>query len=307
MVTTLLLKQLVIFFIYMGAGFLLVKIGIMKAEDSRIFSLLSIYVLLPCAILKSYQADYTPEIRDGFMLAMGAALASQLILMVVTYAISRFYKLDPTEKASIMYPNSANLILPLVAGVLGDHYMIYASAYSCVQGLFIWTHCTSMMKGTKDLNWKKVFLNLNLITVVVGIILFFAQVHFPGLILDTLGGFSAALGPISMIVIGMLLYNVDWKNLFSNKRVYFVVALKMVILPLIAAIIFKYSGIHNLVKDGDMILLVTLFAIMAPSATLITQLAQLNNRDEKYAAAINALTTVLCIFTMPMITMWYMG
>lgn len=307
MVTTLLLKQLVIFFIYMGAGFLLVKIGIMKAEDSRIFSLLSIYVLLPCAILKSYQADYTPEIRDGFMLAMGAALASQLILMVVTYAISRFYKLDPTEKASIMYPNSANLILPLVAGVLGDHYMIYASAYSCVQGLFIWTHCTSMMKGTKDLNWKKVFLNLNLITVVVGIILFFAQVHFPGLILDTLGGFSAALGPISMIVIGMLLYNVDWKNLFSNKRVYFVVALKMMILPLIAAIIFKYSGIHNLVKDGDMILLVTLFAIMAPSATLITQLAQLNNRDEKYAAAINALTTVLCIFTMPMITMWYMG
>ncbi|MDO4383567.1 MAG: AEC family transporter [Eubacteriales bacterium] len=307
MVTTLLLKQLVIFFIYMGAGFILVKLGIMKAEDSRIFSLLSIYVLLPCAILKSYQADYTPELRDGFMLAMGAALASQLILMAVTYAISRFYKLDATEKASIMYPNSANLILPLVAGVLGDHYMIYASAYSCVQGLFIWTHCTSMMKGTKDLNWKKVFLNLNLIAVVVGIILFFAQVHFPGLILDTLGGFSAALGPISMIVIGMLLYNVDWKNLFSNKRVYFVVALKMVILPLIAAIIFKYSGIHTLVKDGDMILLVTLFAIMAPSATLITQLAQLNNRDEKYAAAINALTTVLCIFTMPMITMWYMG
>lgn len=291
----------------MGAGFLLVKIGIMKSEDSRIFSLLSIYVLLPCAILKSYQADYSPELRDGFMLAMGAALASQLILMAVTYGISKVYKLDPTEKASIMYPNSANLILPLVAGVLGDHYMIYASAYSCVQGLFIWTHCTSMMKGTTDLNWKKVFLNLNLITVVVGIILFFAQVHFPGMILDTLGGFSAALGPISMIVIGMLLYNVDWKNLFVNKRVYFVVALKMIILPLIAAVIFKYSGIHNLVKDGDMILLVTLFAIMAPSATLITQLAQLNNRDEKYAAAINALTTVICIFTMPLLTMWYMA
>lgn len=291
----------------MGAGFLLVKIGIMKAEDSRVFSLLSIYVLLPCAILKSYQADYSPELRDGFMLAMGAALASQLILMAVTYGISKVYKLDPTEKASIMYPNSANLILPLVAGVLGDHYMIYASAYSCVQGLFIWTHCTSMMKGTTDLNWKKVFLNLNLITVVVGVILFFAQVHFPGMILDTLGGFSAALGPISMIVIGMLLYNVDWKNLFANKRVYFVVALKMIILPLIAAVIFKYSGIHNLVKDGDMILLVTLFAIMAPSATLITQLAQLNNRDEKYAAAINALTTVICIFTMPILTMWYMA
>ena len=55
-----------------------------------------------------------------------------------------------------------------------------------------------------------------------------------------------------------------------------------------------------------MILLVTLFAIMAPSATLITQLAQINDRDEQYAAAINAMTTVVCIVSMPLLTMWYM-
>ena len=82
MVTTLLLKQLTIFFIYMAAGFMMVKLGILKGEDSKVLSLLCIYVLLPCAILKSYQAEYTPELRDGFMLAMGAAVAAQLILMV---------------------------------------------------------------------------------------------------------------------------------------------------------------------------------------------------------------------------------
>lgn len=306
MVTTLLLKQLTIFFIYMAAGFMMVKLGILKGEDSKVLSLLCIYVLLPCAILKSYQAEYTPELRDGFMLAMGAAVTAQLVLMAVTYGISGICHLDATEKASIMYPNSANLILPLVAGVLGDHYMIYASAYSCVQGIFIWTHCTSMMKGSRDMNWKKVFLNINLITVVVGIIMFFGQIHLPQMALDTLGGFSAALGPISMIVIGMLLYNVDWKNIFQNVRVHLVVALKMVILPLGAAVIFKCTPIRTLAEDGEMILLVTLFAIMAPSATLITQLAQINDRDERYAAAINAMTTVVCIVSMPLLTMWYM-
>ena len=56
MVTTLLLKQLTIFFIYMAAGFMMVKLGILKGEDSKVLSLLCIYVLLPCAILKSYQA-----------------------------------------------------------------------------------------------------------------------------------------------------------------------------------------------------------------------------------------------------------
>ena len=163
-----------------------------------------------------------------------------------------------------------------------------------------------MMKGSRDMNWKKVFLNINLITVVVGIIMFFGQIHLPQMALDTLGGFSAALGPISMIVIGMLLYNVDWKNIFQNVRVHLVVALKMVILPLGAAVIFKCTPIRTLTEDGEMILLVTLFAIMAPSATLITQLAQINDRDERYAAAINAMTTVVCIVSMPLLTMWYM-
>ena len=116
MVTTLLLKQLTIFFIYMASGFMMVKLGILKGEDSKVLSLLCIYVLLPCAILKSYQAEYTPELRDGFMLAMGAAVTAQLVLMAVTYGISGICHLDATEKASIMYPNSANLILPLVAG-----------------------------------------------------------------------------------------------------------------------------------------------------------------------------------------------
>lgn len=306
MVATLLLRQLTIFFLYMGVGFLLVKIGILKSSDSKILSLLCINVLLPCAILKSYQVDYTKEIQSGFMLALVVAVLSHLILLAIAYGISGVHKLDPTEKASIIYPNSANLILPLMTGVMGEHYVIYASAYTCIQGLFLWTHGNSMMKGARDLEWKKVFLNLNLITVVIGMITFFSGVHLPELVVDTMGGFGSALGPISMVVIGMLLSDVDWKGLFSNKRVYFIVFLKMILVPLAAAAIFKYSPLPTLVADGKNILLVTLFAIMAPTATLIPQLAQIYGRDEKYAAAINVLTTVICIVTMPLLTMWYM-
>ncbi len=307
MVAALLLRQLVIFFFYMDAGFLLVWLGILRAEDSRVLSLLCVNLLLPCAILKSFQADYTAEIQSGFLLAMTAALVSQLLLLGIAYGISAVKKLDAVELGSIIYPNSANLILPLVTGVLSEHYVIYASAYSCIQGIFLWTHGNSMMKGDRDLNWKKVFLNLNLITVVLGTIMFFCHIQLPDIIVDTLDGVSSALGPVSMIIIGMLLYNVNWKNLFSNKRVYAIVLLKMIFIPLAAAAIFKYSPVQNLVADGKMILLITLFAIMAPTATVITQMAQLSNRDDQYAAAINALTTLLCIVTMPLITMWYMS
>ena len=289
----------------MAAGFMLVKLGILKGEDSKVLSLLCIYVLLPCAILKSYQADYTPELRDGFMLAMGAAIAAQLILMAVTYGISGVCHLDATEKASIMYPNSANLILPLVAGVLGDHYMIYASAYSCVQGIFIWTHCTSMMKGSRDLNWKKVFLNINLITVAVGIIMFFGQIHLPQMALDTLGGFSAALGPISMIVIGMLFAGMNMKDIFANKRVYFISALRMIVIPLIALLLIKISHLTTLSSDAPKIMLIVFLAVITPSASTVTQMCQVYGNDAHYASAINVVTTLCAIVTMPLMVLLF--
>ena len=98
----------------MDAGFLLVWLGILRAEDSRVLSLLCVNLLLPCAILKSFQADYTAEIQSGFLLAMAAALVSQLLLLGIAYGISAVKKLDAVELGSIIYPNSANLILPLV-------------------------------------------------------------------------------------------------------------------------------------------------------------------------------------------------
>jgi predicted permease len=303
----LLLKQLAVFFLYMAAGVVLVKTKILKENDSRVLSLLCVYLFLPCAVIKAFQVDYTSETSRGFMLAMIAAIALNAVLFAVTYGLSRPLRLDPVEKASLLYPNSSNLVMPLVMGILGDKYTLYASAYMAVQGLFLWTHCTSMMKGAKDLNWKKVFLNLNFIAIIVGMVMFFAQIKLPSLVNDTLGGISAALGPISMIMIGMVISKVDWKSIFRNRRVYLIVILKMIAVPLAALLIFKYSSLKNMAQDGSTILLISLFAVMAPSAVVITQMAQIYGRDEKYAASINVLTTLICIITMPLLTKLYLA
>ena len=44
---------------------------------------------------------------------------------------------------------------------------------------------------------------------------------------------------------------------------------------------------------------------MTPSATTVTQMAQLYDQDVSYATAINTITTLVCIATMPLMTMLY--
>ena len=68
---------------------------------------------------------------------------------------------------------------------------------------------------------------------------------------------------------------------------------------------FAHSGIAALVPEGRQILLVSFLATTTPTATTITQLAQVCGNDAEYASAINVVTTGLCVLTIPIMVMLY--
>lgn len=290
-----------------GLGMLLVLFGLVKSEDSRVLSLITIYLITPCVILKAFQIDYTPKVRDGFLLAIIAAVAIHIILFIAVWLLSFIFHFDAVEKASIIYSNSGNLIIPLVVSVLGNEWVIYASAFLCVQLFFIFTHCQSMMKGQTMLNFKRLLTNINLIAIIIGLGLFIGRVRIPKIPYDTISNIAACIGPVSMIMLGMVIASVTWKQVMIYKRLYMVTLMKMVVIPLIVLEFLKYSSMSAMVKEGRMILLISLLAVITPSATMVTQFAQIYQRDEKYAGSISAVTTIVCIITMPLMIWLYMN
>ncbi|MBQ9581532.1 MAG: hypothetical protein IJR21_04100, partial [Synergistaceae bacterium] len=79
-ITFLLLEQIIIFCIMMLCGFALVKFKILNSSDSRILSIISVYIIIPCVIINAFQINYSDEIRDGFLLAVIAAILIHIIL-----------------------------------------------------------------------------------------------------------------------------------------------------------------------------------------------------------------------------------
>jgi len=307
MIATLLLFQIAALFLMMALGFLLVKAHLLKAEDSRVLSVIVIYLVIPCVILKSFQIEFTEEIRNGFLLAVGVAVAVNFVLMALTRLYAKWLGLNPVERASIMYGNTGNLIVPLVMSVLGDEWVIYASAFMFVQLVFLWTHANCLIGGGRGISWKKLFTNVNLIAVAVGLLLLVAGIRLPPLLLETFGQLSGTVGPLSMMMIGMLLADVNWKRVLTGKRLYFVTALKMAVTPLLILALFKCSGLAGWVPEGKTILYISFMAVITPSAAMVTQLAQLHRTDPAYAGAINVMTTLVCIATMPLMTWLYMA
>ena len=183
-ISILLMEQIVELFIMILMGFIIVKAGIVKDEESKVLSKIVLYLIIPCVIIKAFQVDYTSKTVNGLLLALAA---------------------------SVYYSNSGNLIVPIVTFILGQEWVLYGCVFMSVQLIFLWTHCKKIISRESSYDWKKIVLNINMISIVVGVILFFTRIRLPLIINDTIGSVGNMIGPASMIVTGILFAGMDLK------------------------------------------------------------------------------------------------
>ena len=304
-VAILLLNQIVQLFLMILMGVLLVKSGVLRAGQSKSLSVVVLYIVMPCVIIHAFQVDYTKEIRNGLLLALLAAVIIHLIMLLVTEVLSRLCHMDALEKVSVIYSNSGNLIIPIVTGVLGEEWVIYSSAFMCVQLILMWTHGKSVLCGEKGIDLKKILTNVNMIAILLGIVLFLLRIKLPSILEGTIASVSSMVGPISMIITGMLIGGMSLKKIVGYHRVWLMTFFRMILIPAIILIVLKVSGLSGLHPDGDTILLISFLASITPAASTMTQMAQIYGKDADYASVINVVTTVVCIITMPLMVLIY--
>ena len=266
----------------MALGIVLVRCGIVRSQDSKVLSMISLYLVMPCVIISSFQVEYQPEILNGLLLALAASALLHLVLIVVVGFLGKVLKLDGVEE-----------------------WVIYTSAFLSVQLFLLWSHAKMKLCGEKGIDLKKILTNINMIAIFAGVLLFLLRIQLPAPVQDAVDSISSMVGPMGMLILGMLIAEMDLKKLLSYHRLWWITLLRLVGIPLIGIVLLKYSSLAALVPEGRTILLVTLLAICTPSASTLTQMAQVYGKDADYASAINVVTTLLCIVTMPLMVALY--
>ena len=148
---------------------------------------------------------------------------------------------------------------------------------------------------------RKLFLNLNIISIFVGILLLHghpASCAGQYFILSK-HGWSCQYDCYGYA----FLLKMDFRQIFANKRIYFVTFLRLIAVPLMALILLKVSHLADLSADGPTLILIVFLAVITPSASTVTQMCQVYGNDSRYASAINVVTTLASIVTMPLLVM----
>lgn len=304
-ISLLLMEEIIKLFVIMFMGYAVVKAGLMKSSESKSVSVILVYLVIPCVIIKAFQVDYTPDVQKGLFLAIAAAVAIHILFLLITIPLKKIFQMDVIEQATSIYSNAGILVIPLVQELLGQDYVIYSSAYIAVQLILLWTQGKNMLCEEEKLEWKKIFLNVNIISIIAGIVLFLFRIKLPAGIQDVLGMMNNMIGPLGMLLAGMAIAEVPLKSIFTKKRNYLSVAFRLLLYPVLGLFLMKAIQIVVNLENSSQILLTVYLACVTPACASVTSMAQLYDKDAAYASSLYVLTTLLSIVTMPVMVYLY--
>lgn len=305
MLSLLLFQRIAELFLIIFVGWLVVKVGVLKTEDSRCLSMILLYVITPSVFFNAFQIERTPEVVSMMGFSAILAVTFNAVMLLLARLAAVVFHMDVVEEASSGYPNSGNMAIPLVNAIFGPEWVVFVTLYNMIQNLFVWTHCRMFMSGERKISLKKILWNINIMAILLGAALFFLDIRLPQLLSDTLTSVSSLLGPTAMLIVGMLMADLKLEDLKGYRRIWKPILFRLVVLPLVLVFLTRLLHVSSMNPQGETLVLVALIPAFAPAANVVAQFSQIYDLDAKYAGLINTVTMLLCIVTMPLLIAFY--
>ncbi len=283
-------------FTMVAAGVILKKKGIIGAQGQENITDLVLYLILPCNIIKSFMVEFSTDILVTFA---GVLIISVLIQLVCTMLGHLLYnKVETPKKKCLQYgticSNAGFLGNPVAEGVFGTMGLTLASIYLIPQRIVMWSAGISVFTESPDKKTlvKKVITHPCIIACILGIMLMISQIRLPVYLESSLLTLSSCNTALSMMIIGMILADINIRQMF-DKRVFFFTVIRLIALP-----VFVYIPCYLLHIDSLITGVCVLLAAMPAGATT-SILASKYNGDAAFATNLVIFSTLVSLITTP--------
>ena len=151
-------------------------------------------------------------------------------------------------------------------------------------------------KAAKEgFHWKNL-LNMGVISCVIAVVLYLSELPVPDFFKTVVSGLGGVTGPLSMMVIGISLSFMDLKDLFLDVKLLVYAAVKLLLIPVVGTLIIGH------IIDNELLVAVCMVMLATPVASMVAMLSQQYDHNVELASKGVALTTVLSVVTIPLVS-----
>lgn len=299
-------KQMLILFLMMAAGYMAYKRRFVSPEGAKSLSSIIINIFNPCLIISGVlnkEITYSGRMVTENLILVAVFFA---LLIVLSKIFTRFMKLEPQEvncyRLMMIFPNLGFMGIPLVRSIYGEESVIFVAFYIVGYNLLVYSYGILLAMGTgtekKGLPLKKLC-NIGMGACIVAIFIFAFHIKVPemaGIFIDSMG--NAAV-PLSMMTVGIMVAQSELKTLVTDKKQLVFSLISLLVIPLLCIPLLRLLPI-NPVSYGIFILLV---AMPVGSVVMMVE-KEYGTTDGRISARSIALTSVISVVTIPIVTMF---
>ena len=323
-----------IFFIMMIPGIILKKCNMVPDGFGKGLSNLVLYIAQPALILIAYIREFDKDILVNSVYVLLFSIVSHTLFAVCSMAV---FKKAPDGQSRMLkfatiFSNAAFLGIPLINAVLEDTYpgaTLYASIYNITFNLFLWSLGVMICTSGRDENQNgecdyteasrklaeefgaktglggsilKALTHPVTIAAAIGLVFFISPLnaYVPEIAIKSLTMLKELVAPLSMIIIGIRLADMDFRGIYKDKYMYLFLSLRHILLPVAMILIMKLLELVG-IAISPVVSTVIVIMSSAPAASSATMFAEKYNCDSAYVSRLVAISTILSIATIPLV------
>ncbi|MBC8061772.1 MAG: AEC family transporter [Clostridiaceae bacterium] len=291
-------NQVLILFIVIFIGIIARKKNYLSKEVNKGLSEILVNITLPLLVISSFTFKYS----EDMLINIGKVfIFSMLINLILVFLSKIIFSKFPQNERNILkfvtvFSNCGFMGFPVLQSLYGKTAVFYGSIFNITFNLFMFTYGIMLFTNKKDIMaFKRILINPVIICTGIGLLIFRFSIILPIPIDRAINMVGSMTTPISMLIIGAMLADINIKEAVLGYKVYLVSFLRLIIAPLITLFILKLLGAEGLILK----VLVVIQAM--PAAATAAVFTEKYGGNESLTSRCILMTTAFSIITIPLI------
>ncbi|MDC7301102.1 AEC family transporter [Agathobacter ruminis] len=300
-----LLKRMIALLFMMACGYYSYKKKWVGEEGYSSLSTIVANILNPIllfnAVITADRSIGTGQIVQNLIL-VGIYYVLLIVLGIVIPIIIRAKGTESYQyNLMTIFSNVGFMAIPVLAALYGNGATIYIVFYVLVYNVLIYSYglyLTVKTKGDKAKYQLKSMINPGFIGSILAILLYASGVEVGDPFTTICGYMGDATIPMSMFITGISIAKFPVREYLASVRVYIYSVIKLLIIPIAAALIIKGFPLDEMVKN------VFVMEIAMPVGALVLALNRNYGANEIVTSRGIVITTILSIITIPLVSLF---
>ncbi len=305
------IQQMLVLLVMMLIGYIVFRIKWLDANACGKMSKIVVNVLNPCLMINgvlgkavNLKGDMLFQTLVLVVVYYGALILLSIPVASILRVKKKHYNL---YRLMLIFSNVGFMGIPVVTSIYGKEAMLLIAFYNLGYNLLLYTYGIYLAstggepgekaETAKDAGWKKL-LNLGVASCLISIIIFLSGVTMPDSVCTFFDYVGNAAVPLSMILIGASVAQGGKKEFFLDRKMYVFMAVKMLAIPVAAALLMRLLPWPAMV-EGVFILMLAM-----PVGSIVVMLAAESGADEIECTKGSILTTLLSVLTIPIVSVF---